>query len=71
MLSDYQVVQLQHYCSICKVHKIGIIKETGEIILEYSNAFFKSDLKTVKIPKVKADNSEVAEFEIIQPKLLK
>jgi len=71
--SSYQIDQISRYCNLCKVVNIGVIQESGDVLIEYMPPFtvFPS-LMTIKIPKEKPLEFEDAEFEsvIIEPKQL-
>lgn len=71
-LTNYQLEKLKGYFSLCSVVKLGLIDETGDLIIEFYPVLGgDGGLHTIKITRQKEISADETEFEIIQPKLLK
>jgi hypothetical protein len=66
-LSDWQIGALKGYFFLATVTKIGLIEETGVLIVEYMRDGIPN---VTNIPRYPNMSSEETEFEIIQPKQL-
>lgn len=68
VLSDFQLGQLRGYFIVSHIIKMGIVQETGDLVIEYQGIDHQP--QSISIPRNDLLCAE-AEFEIIQPKQLK
>lgn len=66
-LSEHQLHQLNAYFTLTSILKIGLVLESGDLIIEFRDSNYQPQTTTIPRNDLLAKD---AEFEIIQPKQL-
>lgn len=62
-LSLHQIEQLRAYFVLSEIQNIGVVQETGEVIIEYIPHYQEcGKLETKKIPRINPDLKPIAKI---------